>query len=169
MNKISILSVLGLSAALLSAGAAEAASTSSAVSAQIVASISISNSVGLNFGQIAPTVAIGAVTVATTGIRNGTGGVTLAGGTPPTASSFQVSGAPVNTYSITLPGDTDVTLTAAAGAPMTVTGFVSDPDASGTLSGAGTDTVLVGATLNVGVSQATNPYSGTFNVTVAYN
>lgn len=169
MNKISILSAFGLSAALLSAGAIQAASTTSAVSAEIVASISIANTEILNFGQIAPTAAIGAVTVSTAGVRTSTGGVTLAGGTPSTASSFDVSGAPVNTYSITLPGDTDVTLTAAAGAPMTVTGFISDPVDEGTLDGVGADTILVGATLNVGVSQASNPYTGTFNVTVAYN
>jgi hypothetical protein len=40
---------------------------------------------------------------------------------------------------------------------------------AGTLDVTGAQTLLVGATLHVGVSQAANPYSGTFNVTVAYN
>ena len=58
---------------------------------------------------------------------------------------------------------------AAAGAPMTVDTFVSDPSLAGALSVAGAQTLLVGATVHVGVSQVSNPYSGTFNVTVAYN
>ncbi len=52
---------------------------------------------------------------------------------------------------------------------MAVDGFVSDPASPGTLSGAGTDTIHVGATLSVGVNQPNGNYSGLFNVTVAYN
>ena len=78
-----------------------------------------------------------------------------------------MTGAPSNTYAITLP--TSITLAAAAGAPMVVDTFVSAPTVTGTLDITGAQTLLVGATLHVGVSQAANPYSGTFNVTVAYN
>ncbi|WP_373861577.1 DUF4402 domain-containing protein [Burkholderia multivorans] len=39
----------------------------------------------------------------------------------------------------------------------------------GTAGTAGTQTVYVGGTLNVAGNQAPGAYSGTFNVTVAYN
>ena len=54
---------------------------------------------------------------------------------------------------------------------MSVGTFTSTPIATGLLSGAGTQTVTVGATLTVGASQAAGVYtSGTpFDVTVNYN
>ena len=152
----------------LIAGNAMAATGASNADAEIVAAIAISNTVGLQFGQIAPSIAIGTVSVSTAGVRQGSGGVTLGNNTAATAASFTVSGAASNVYSITLPAST--TLTAAAGAPMVVDTFVSNPAVigGGTLSAGGTQTLLVGATLHVGVSQVPNPYTGTFNVTVAY-
>jgi hypothetical protein len=168
VKKLSIAAALALSASLVSTGSANAAVASGSANASIVAAIAISNSVPLNFGQIAPTIAIGSVTVATTGARTFSGGVTLANGTPATAASFAVTGAPLNAYTITLPADVDVTLTG-PGAPMTVTGFVSNPPTSGTLSAGGTQTLLVGATVNVGVSQVAGAYTGLFNVGVVYN
>jgi hypothetical protein len=52
---------------------------------------------------------------------------------------------------------------------MVVNGFTSDPAATGLFSGAGTQTINVGATVNVGASQPTGDYSGTYDVTIAYN
>jgi len=168
MKNLAITAALVASLGLLAAGAAHASGTTgSYAGAEIISALSISNNVGLEFGQIVPSVAIGTVTVSTAGVRSSLGGVTLGNGMVPTASSFAVTGAPSNTYAITLP--TSITLTAAAGAPMTVDTFVSAPNVAGTLDVTGAQTLLVGATLHVGVSQASNPYSGTFNVTVAYN
>jgi hypothetical protein len=166
MMKLSSAVILAASLGLLPAVAAEAATTASSAGATIVASISISNTVGLNFGQIAPSAVIGSVTVATTGVRSSSGGVTLANGTTPTASSFDVTGTGSNTYAITLP--TSITM-AGPGVLITVDSFVSNPSGSGTLSVGGAQTLLVGATLYTGVSQAAGVYAGTFNVTVAYN
>jgi hypothetical protein len=168
MKTAAITASLVVSLGLLSVSAVHASGTAaSSASAEIISALSISNNVGLEFGQIVPTIVIGTVTIATTGVRSSAGGVTLGNGNPPNASSFAVTGAPSNTYSITLP--TSITLTAAAGAPMVVDTFISDPPLTGTLSAVGAQTLLVGATLHVGVSQAANPYAGTFNVTVAYN
>ena len=168
MRNVAITAALVASLALLSAGTANASgTTASAVAAEIISALSISNNIDLEFGQIVPSIVIGTVTISTAGVRSSSGGVTLGNGDVPNASSFAVTGAPSNTYAITLP--TSITLTAAAGAPMTVDTFVSDPTVTGTLSVAGAQTLLVGATLHVGVSQVSNPYSGTFNVTVAYN
>jgi hypothetical protein len=168
MKNVVICAALAASLGLLSAGVGNASGTAgSYAGAEIVSALSISNNVGLEFGQIVPTIVIGTVTVSTAGVRSSAGGVTLGNGMVPAASSFAVTGAPSNTYAITLP--TSITLAAAAGAPMVVDTFVSIPAVTGALDVTGAQTLLVGATLHVGVSQAPNPYSGTFNVTVAYN
>ena len=160
-------STIALTVGLLVAGSAQAVSTASAASADIVAALAISNTVGLDFGQIVPSAVIGTVAVGTDGARTPAGGVTLSNGGAPTAASFDVTGGANSTYSITLP--TSITITG-TGAPMTVDAFVSNPaGAAGQLSGSGTETLLVGATLNIGVSQVAGAYAGTFDVTVVYN
>jgi len=156
-----------LSLLLLSGMAAYAASASSNIDADIVPAIAISNTVSLQFGMIASSALAGSVTVTTAGVRSASGGVTLANGTTATAASFAVTGADSNTYAITLPADGTTTITG-AGDPMGVN-FVSNPLTTGTLSGAGAQTLLVGGTLSVGASQAAGAYSGTFDATVAYN
>ncbi len=83
------------------------------------------------------------------------------------AASFDVTGAPGQTYSITLPPNGTVTLTG-PGASMDVDTFNHDAGASPTLVG-GSDTFNVGATLSVADTQAGGNYSGTFAVTVNYN
>jgi hypothetical protein len=164
MKKVSFAAILSLSLGLLAAGTARAAT--STASASIISAITIVNTVGLQFGQIAPSASAGTVSVDVTGTRSGTGGVTLAGGISPTAASFLVAGAPNNTYSFTLPSSTTISFSSNS---MTVDTFVSNPPVTGTLSALGTDTLVVGATLHVGASQAIGAYTGTFNVTVAYN
>lgn len=161
--------LIGLVASFGLAGSAAAATASGTASAEIVSAIAISNTTGLNFGQIAPSGSAGTVSVSTAGVRSSLGGVTLGNQVTVTAAAFAVTGAPDNVYSITLPADGTITLTSGASPAMAVDGFVSDPASPGTLSGAGTDTVNVGATLSVGVNQPNGNYSGLFNVTVAYN
>jgi len=84
-----------------------------------------------------------------------------------TAASFTVTGQGAYTYAITLPAT--VTLTSGVNT-MTATTFTSTPSATGALT-AGTQTLNVGATLNVAAAQAAGTYvSGTpFSVTVNYN
>jgi len=50
---------------------------------------------------------------------------------------------------------------------MTVDTFTSTPSGTGTLTG-GAETLNVGATLQVGIGQATGSYTGTYSVTVNY-
>jgi hypothetical protein len=162
VKQLSIASALAL--LLLSDGAAGAATGTA--SAEIVSAITITNTVGLQFGQIAPSASPGTVTIATSGVRTSTGGVTLAGLATVSAAGFDVTGAPDNTYTITITSSTTITL---GGNSMTVDTFESAPDTTGTLSAGGTDVILVGATLHVGANQAAGSYTGTFDVTVAYN
>ncbi len=138
--------------------------------ANIITPISISKSVDMNFGNIAvKSSAGGTVVLNPSGTRTQTGGVTLpvTSGTT-SAASFTVTGEGVYTYSITLPSSS---LTIANGVnSMTVSAFTSSPSSTGTLT-AGSQTVKVGATLNVNAAQATGIYTSTspFNVTVNYN
>ena len=76
-----------------------------------------------------------------------------------------MTGEGANTYSITLPSSATLT---SGGDTMTIDTFNHDAGGTPTLSG-GSDTFNVGATLNVGATQAGGTYSGTFSVTVNYN
>ncbi len=144
-------------------------------SATIITPISIVNAGDMNFGNIAVDATAGTVVLTSTATRTRTGGVTLpvTAGTV-RAASFTVKGKASSTYSITLP-TTALTLTSGTN-NMTVNGFTSDltgalTSGTGTIGTDGTQTINVGATLNVTGSQAAGLYvSGTpFAVTVNYN
>ena len=163
-----------LSAAVIigfaTAANAQATATATA-SATIVTPITIVKDVDMNFGNVAVSATSGGtVVLPTTGVRTKTGGVTLPA-VPGTvaAASFTVSGEANYTYAITLPS---AALSISNGtATMTVDNFISNPASTGALNGTGTQTVQIGATLNVGAAQAPGAYlSATpFNVTVNYN
>ena len=139
--------------------------------ATIITPISITKVTDMNFGNVAVSTSAGTVVLTPAGARSKTGGVTL----PATigtvaAASFTVAGASGYTYSITLPA-TATTLTRQTGTEtMTADTFTSTPTTTGTLTG-GSETLNVGATLNVAGSQVAGVYvSGTaFTVTVNYN
>lgn len=135
--------------------------------ATIIAPITITNTVDLNFGDVIN--GTGYVTISTVSVRSsdyqafsGTQVGTVS------AASFDITGEAGYTYAITLPS-TDVTLTETGTDDMIVNAFVSDPATTGTLDVNGEGIVLVGATLNVVTGQAPGEYTGSFDVTVAYN
>ncbi len=171
MNK----TVLRLSACaliLLAFGnkASAQASATATSSATIVTPITITKTADMNFGNVAVQTATGGTVVMTpAAVRSATSGVTLPGtsGTV-SAASFTVNGQSGYTYAITLPSS--VTLTDAASHSMTVDNFTSTPTATGTLTG-GTETLNVGATLNVTAAQTAGVYTSStpFTVTVNYN
>ena len=156
---------IGLAAVLPSN--AQAASTTATAAAVVATAIGIANTVDMDFGSITEAGA-GTVVLATDGSRTTTGGVSLLAGGPGAAASFDVTGQANQTYSITLPGS--VTLDS-GGNTMTANTFVSLPTPTGTLNGAGTETLLIGATLIVGAGQATGSYLSlsAFTMTVNYN
>jgi hypothetical protein len=164
---ISAIAILGFSA--ISFGQATATSSASAT---IVTPIGITNTAVMNFGNVAVQTATGGtVILAPAGTRTtgGAGGVTLPSVTGTvTAASFTVSGQSNYNYAITLPS----TATVANGAnTMLVNTFTSFPSATGTLSAGGTQTLTVGATLNVTANQAVGSYTTAtpFDVIVNYN
>lgn len=164
--------ILGIALAFCTTGVSAQATATATATATIVTPISISKTVDMNFGNVAVSASTaGTVVLTPAGARSATGGVTLptTAGTV-TAASFTVSGQGDYTYSITVPS-TDLTITSGSNT-MTVNTFTSNPAATaGALSSGGTQTLTVGATLNVGAGQAAGTYvSATpFSVTVNYN
>jgi hypothetical protein len=145
-------------------------SASATATATIVTPITITKTSDMNFGNVAVQATAGGTVVMTpAGARSATSGVTLPG-TPGTvsAASFTVNGQAGYTYSILLPSA--VTITDAASNTMTVDNFTSTPTPTGTLTG-GSETLNVGATLNVVMGQTPGVYTSAtpFTVTVNYN
>jgi hypothetical protein len=171
MKKISFLltTVVLVAISAISYGQQTASATASA-SATIITPISISKTVDLNFGNVAVGGTSGTVAITAAGVRSATGGVTLpATAGSPAAASFTVTGQGSYTYAITLPS-TATTIDDGLSHTMTVGTFVSNPGTTGTLS-SGTQTLTVGATLNVGANQTPGVYTSAtpFTVTVQYN
>lgn len=173
MKKFFALSVmlLGLAAATF------AQTATSNATATIVTPITIAHDgTDLSFGNVLAPVA-GTVTVDPAGTPTYSAG--LSGSAAPaltaavTAASFTVTGTPNALYTVTLPAS--VTLTGPAAATMLVDAFTSTPT---TTAGAGqlgtpvgTQTLTVGATLNIALGQAAGTYTSLapFTVTVGYN
>jgi hypothetical protein len=149
------------------AGTQNSASTTASAGARIITPISITKTTDLNFGDVVAGSSAGSVVLTTAAARSSTGGTTLGNGTGVAAAAFTVAGQASSTYAITLPAST-VSITSGANS-MTVDNFTSNPAGTGTLSTGGSQALAVGGTLNVGASQATGSYTGTFTVTVNYN
>ena len=169
-NLTKVLAIASILIAGSTASFAQATATASA-SATIVTPIAISKTVDMNFGNVAVSATIaGTAVLAPAGTRTtgGAGGVTLpvTAGTV-AAASFNVTGQASYTYAITLP--TTCTLSDGASHTMTVNAFTSSPSATGALSTGGTQTLNVGATLNVAAAQAAGSYTNATGVPVTVN
>ena len=162
---------LALAVATLSAGnafaQANSATATANANARVVAAIGLNKTADLNFGDVVAGASLGTVVMSFGGARSATGGTTLGNANGAAAAAFGVTGVAAATYAITLPGS-PITISDGASHTMTV-GTFSGSKATGTLSGGGTDSFTVGATLNVAAAQVAGSYTGTFNVTVAYN
>jgi hypothetical protein len=169
MNMTKLLAIatclMGSSAGLFAQETATATAT-----ATIVTPITIAQASNLSFGNVSvSSTTAGTVVLAPAGTRTATNGVTL----PATAgtveaASFTVEGESGYTYAITLPSS-DVTLSSAS-ETMTANSFTSTPSSTGTLTD-GSQTIRVGATLNVSAAQAAGTYTTEtpFEVSVIYN
>lgn len=127
--------------------------------------ISISVTQNMAFGTLAPDVSISGTAVInpSTGTKTVTGGVFDFGGVHNPAI-FAVTGKKNTAFTITLPAAITLDF---GGNSMTLNTFTSNP-AVGLLDGAGTATLTVGATLQVGTNQPAGAYTGIFDVTVNY-
>jgi hypothetical protein len=152
----------------LATGAFAQASANANATATIASTIGITKTADMNFGKMLAGTG-GTVVLSTASGRTATGGVVLVAGTPAvTAAAFTVTGEPNATYNVTIPTG-NVTLTS-GGSTMVANAFTSNPaGTAGSLNAGGTQTLMVGATLTVGNAQAVGTYSGSFDVSVAYN
>jgi len=146
------------------------ATATAAASATIITPITIAKTVDMNFGNVAVSATLaGTAVLAPAGIRTtgGAGGVTLPAtvGTV-TAATFTVSGQASYTYAVTLPSTATIT---SSGHTMTVNAFTSSPSATGLLSSGGSQTLTVGATLNVAAGQSAGTYTNASGVPVTVN
>ncbi len=169
MKKFFALSLLMLG---LAAGASAQVTGQADASATIITPITITWVADLAFGDVAVSATVpGTVELdAATSARTATGGVTLPStGTAFNAAEFTVAGLAGATYAITLPAG-DLTIDDGAGNTMTVNGWESSPTPTGTLTG-GTETLYVGAILNVAAGQTPGTYTSAtpFDVIVNYN
>ncbi len=164
MKKLFILFIAVAGFGVNSFGQSSATATATA---DLVTPISISKTLDMNFGTLASSGTAGTLILATDNSRTSSGGVKILTATTGQAATFTVTGSGTQTYSITLPS-TDVSLVSGANSLIANT-FTSNPTPTGTLNG-GTQTLLVGATLNVPANQIAGTYvSSNFTVTVNYN
>lgn len=155
-----LLGTLALIVLIPAAGMAQTSDTASAdAHANIIAPITLTWTADLDFGDIvADTTSTGTVTVDLTGVATPVTVQHLGGSA---AAAFTVAGESGLAYVVT--SDPSVTLVG-TGVDMTAT---LNPDCGGCV--VGTDNVVVGGTLTVGIAQAAGAYTGTFDVTVSYN
>ena len=172
MQKIKLLFLL--TAGITANNFAQATATAT-VTATIIAPIAITNALDMNFGNVAVQASTagtsGTVIIAPAGTRTRTAGVTLPRTTGTfTAASFTIGGASGYTYVITIPSSGYIITKATTLETMTVSTFTSSPSATGTLTG-GSETLNIGATLNVDAGQAPGVYTNAtgFDITVNYN
>jgi len=145
----------------VSAHAQQSANTTGDASAELVRELSVAQDAALNFGQISLPAANAAGTVTISAAGATSGDFTPVGSV--VAGAFTVDGPDGAVATVTLPSSS-INLNGPSGAIMSVDAFTSS-DPSVTLT-SGTGSFTVGATLNVGPSQALGAYSGTYNVQV---
>jgi hypothetical protein len=167
MNRRIALAVL-VSLAAVAAHAQSSASATASALAKVISPITITKNTDLNFGTII-TGPAGTVIVSAAGVETASGATVVSPNPSVSAAQFTVTGEPSTAYSISLPS----TITITNGAQtMTVDNFTSSPTPTGLLSaattGPGSQSLNVGARLNVLANQAVGNYAGTFSVTVAY-
>ena len=165
--------ILGLGVILIALSTASNAQTpvpaTASASATIIAPITLTKDVDLQFGSLAAGAAAGTVTIDASVTPNRTGtNVTLSTiGAAPTAARYTVTGTAGYTYLIGFPSRSVTIINGSNN--MLVDNLVSSKVSDiGTLTG-GTDIFYVGGRLNVAIAQIPGTYTGTFTVNVNYN
>jgi hypothetical protein len=170
MKKIKLLFLL--TAGLTTNTFSQATATATA-KATIIAPIAIANALDMNFGNLSVQAETsGTVIIAPTGTRTRTAGVNLPSTTGTfTAASFIIEGASEYAYIITIPNTSYIITNATTHETMTVSAFTSSPSSTGILNLNGSETLNIGATLNVAAEQVPGVYTNAtgFDVTVNYN
>ncbi len=160
--------VLAAAAAVISTSAAAAPGDTStaqgAATAEVVAPITLEHVSGaaLNFGTFTTGDAGGTVVVDLAGVGTATGEVTLLAGSVEAADAFNVSGDANRSFSITTAGGSVTNGSDSMN-------FNTSADTSGALDAAGAAAFSVGGTLTIAGGESAGTYTGSYDVTVAYN
>ena len=159
--------VLLLTPSLAQAAPGNTTSRAGTAAARIIRPISIVPIASLRFGVIARPSTAGTVTVSPASVVTTTGGMIGSnainqGALAARAGTFTVAGEPGATFGVILPPTTTVS---APGGTMIINLFTVGALAG---SAAGTLNIAVGGTLAVNANQAIGSYSGTYQITAAY-
>jgi len=171
MNKKLLMLGATFALAAQTGSTAMAATVNGNADALVIDPLSIVENSAMDFGTVAGGPNADTIVMDTTGGRTvtGTDAQIIATGAG-SAGNFTITGEPNQAYTVSF--SASATLGDGGGNTMTVDSFTDNSPSP--LSGAGTDTLLVGGTLNVGASQAAGNYSTTtggtpYTVTVNYN
>lgn len=165
MNKVIILAaVAAFIAAPASAAPGDTSTAQGAATAEVVAPITLVhvNGASLNFGTFTTGDAGGTVVVDLAGAGTATGEVTLLGGSTEAADAFTVEGDANRAFTI-------ATANGSVTNGTDTMNFTTSAATAGTLDAAGAAAFAVGGTLSVTGGQSAGTYTGSYNVTVAYN
>ena len=124
--------------------------------------ITVSQTQQMSYGNIAPKMGGGTVTISSAGIVSAPGGFAVSGGSAP--GKFHVTGKKNCAVSISFIAGSLF----GPGAAMQIGNFTTDAGANPTLNNVGTLDFDVGGDLVVNANQAGGPYSGSYTVTVIY-
>jgi hypothetical protein len=158
-------------------------SAASSTTATLIAPLTITKDLDLNFGSLASSATVGSATInAQDGILTPTGGVTDPGTIAHQVATFTITGEGSDV--ITVANDvTTVTLSNASGDDLTVGTFLYSMDlgvettfnGTATIDGSGSSTFTVGATLTVPANTPAGTYAsgtaggtGDFTITINY-
>lgn len=144
-----------------------AASVSASASANVVQALTITQTNGMDFGDVSVSGADGTVVLEILGGRTATGGADVLTGGGETLGSYTIIGEDTKAYTISYPAS--VLLTEDGGGPdtMTVDTFVDNAD--GTAAASPGEPFDLGATLRITNGQTPGGYSGSYTITVNYD
>ena len=176
-----LLTILAIIGHIVSVRAQSAPTINSTASAQLIEAITLSETTSLNFGTIVLKSTEGGTVVlsSNSNTRNYTGGLT--GGGPgnqnATNATFEVNGASLATYAVTLPAAITLTHTSTETGinTMEITAMkarfndAESDSLTSTIASEGKDSFSLGATLTVQENQIFGQYSGQYEVSVDYN
>jgi hypothetical protein len=140
--------------------------------AEVIEALTATETSQLNFGKFTPEVQGGQITVSPEGTRSKSGSIILSGAIA-NSGIFHVTGAPRATFTIQLPSSVALK-NQNSEKTMMVNNWISTPQqgsGTGLLANNGEQYIYIGATLQVGdiVANPVGIYTGTYNLTFAYN
>jgi len=168
MKKLGLLFTMMIAASLMfTTNVTAQTSENTDVGAKILTAMTIVESADMHFGTMTVPSGTAEVDLAVGGTVSTLGALTLLSQAPTSqAAAYDVTGDANATYTVTLPTNGTVSITDGT-TPMQVIDFLTSTIVA--LDGSGDGSFTVGATLQLADAQPAGTYTGTFDVSVAYN